>query len=214
VGTENGLYRYDGNRFRHFGKAQGLSEGHVTALHVDPAGRLWVATERGVSHFDGSRLVALQRADGRPLGVRIGQHLASLAPHLLLVQATGRLMKVRINDTHGHLAGDAVLKELVRRLQALVRASDTVGRYGGEEFVLLLPELDLDGGGDRLGHLHRAIGGEPFDIGGGETLAVMCSCGVAVGKPAMGLTPEQWLDLADKALYRAKANGRNRIEFA
>ena len=120
----------------------------------------------------------------------------------------------RINDTYGHLAGDAVLKELVRRLQAQVRASDTVGRYGGEEFVLLLPELDLGGGGDRLGHLHRAIGGEPFDIGGGEKLAVTCSCGVAVGKPGMDLTPEQWLDLADKALYRAKANGRNRIEFA
>lgn len=120
----------------------------------------------------------------------------------------------RINDTHGHLAGDAVLKELVQRLQAQVRASDTVGRYGGEEFVLLLPELDPDGGADRLGHLHRAIGGKPFDIGGGEMLAVTCSCGVAVGRPGMNLTPEQWLDLADKALYRAKANGRNRIEFA
>jgi len=120
----------------------------------------------------------------------------------------------RINDTHGHLAGDEVLREVVRRAQAQLRASDTVGRYGGEEFMLLLPGRDAAGGGARLAQLHQAIGGTPVRIGEGQALTVTCSCGVVEGRPGARLTPEQWIGLADQALYRAKGLGRNRIEYA
>jgi diguanylate cyclase (GGDEF)-like protein len=120
----------------------------------------------------------------------------------------------RINDTHGHLAGDEVLREMVRRMQAQLRASDTVGRYGGEEFMLLMPGLDLVSGMPRLEQLHRAIGTAPVIIDGTGQLPVTCSCGVVTGHSGLNLTPEQWIGLADQALYQAKALGRNRIEHA
>ena len=120
----------------------------------------------------------------------------------------------RVNDTHGHLAGDAVLREMVRRIQAGLRASDTVGRYGGEEFMLLLPGLDLAGGAPRLARLHRAVCAAPVAIDGCGPLPVTCSGGVVLGRAERGLTAEQWIALADQALYRAKALGRNRLEYA
>jgi len=120
----------------------------------------------------------------------------------------------RINDTHGHLAGDEVLREVVRRVQAQLRASDTVGRYGGEEFMLLLPGLDLASGVPRLEQLHRAICAEPVRIGDGLQLPIGCSCGVVAGRAGAGRSAEQWIGLADEALYRAKALGRARIEYA
>ncbi|RFP17806.1 diguanylate cyclase [Duganella sp. BJB488] len=118
----------------------------------------------------------------------------------------------RVNDTYGHLAGDEVLCEVVRRAQAQLRASDTVGRYGGEEFMLLLPGLDAASGGARLAQLHQAIGGAPVRIDPAQALSVTCSCGVVEGRPG-ALAPEQWIGLADQALYRAKGQGRNRIEY-
>lgn len=119
-----------------------------------------------------------------------------------------------INDTHGHLAGDEVLREVVRRVESQLRASDTVGRYGGEEFMLLLPGLDLASGGHRLRQLHGAVAATPVDIDGVGPLTVTCSCGVVVGRAELGLPVEQWIARADTALYRAKALGRNRLEYA
>nr|WP_315398557.1 diguanylate cyclase [uncultured Duganella sp.] len=119
----------------------------------------------------------------------------------------------RINDTHGHLAGDAVLKEFVRRLSERLRGSDVVGRYGGEEFILLLPGLYTGGGEQRIRDLHREICAEPFTLEEGEAIGVTCSFGVVAG-PLECCTPESLLKLADMALYRAKENGRNRIEYA
>jgi len=101
----------------------------------------------------------------------------------------------------------------VRRVQAQVRISDTLGRYGGEEFMLLLPGRDVNGVGPRLDLLHSAICAEPVRIDDAVSLAVTGSCGVVTAEPALRLTPEQWIGLADQALYRAKALGRNRIEY-
>ncbi len=134
------------------------------------------------------------------------------APFLLVLLDLDHFKKV--NDTHGHLAGDEVLREMVRRIQAQLRASDTVGRYGGEEFMLLLPGLDLATGGRRLEQLHREVCAAPVDIDGFGPLAVTCSGGVVVGRADLQLTAEQWIALADQALYRAKALGRNRLEYA
>jgi diguanylate cyclase (GGDEF)-like protein len=113
-----------------------------------------------------------------------------------------------VNDQHGHLAGDAVLAEVGRRLDTLVRGDDRIGRYGGEELLALLPGLNADST-HRLQALHRGICGDyPID---GSVLAVTCSIGVAWFQP--GETLEQLLARADASLYRAKRSGRNRIDY-
>ena len=120
----------------------------------------------------------------------------------------------RINDTHGHLAGDAVLRELVPRLGGGLRAYDLVGRYGGEEFLVLLTDLGQATGAGRVEALRAAVAATPFDIGEGRALAVTASFGVAEFDPAQAAAGLELVRRADLALYRAKAQGRNRVEYA
>ncbi len=120
----------------------------------------------------------------------------------------------RINDTHGHLAGDAVLCQLVPRLGDGLRAYDLVGRYGGEEFLVLLTDLSRATGAGRVEALRAAVAATPFDIGDGRTLAVTASFGVAEFDPAQPAAGLELVRRADLALYRAKAQGRNRVEYA
>lgn len=119
-----------------------------------------------------------------------------------------------INDTYGHLAGDAVLVETARRLTATVRTYDSVGRYGGEEFIVLLPGLSLPAGESRIEALHQAIRSAPIDIGTGAGLAVTASFGVVVFAPQSQATATDLLHQADLALYRSKNEGRDRISYA
>ncbi|MGM9486550.1 diguanylate cyclase [Ideonella sp. YS5] len=118
----------------------------------------------------------------------------------------------RINDTFGHPAGDAVLREFVNRLTRAVRPYDAVGRYGGEEFVLVLPGMDAvrPDDGRRLQAVHAVIAAEPMPQAG----RVTCSFGVVTLLPGMQADVDQLIAMADRALYRAKNNGRNRVEYA
>ena len=120
----------------------------------------------------------------------------------------------RINDTHGHLAGDAVLRELVPRLAGGLRAYDLVGRYGGEEFLVLLTDLSQATGAGRVDAMRAAVAATPFDIGEGRTLAVTASFGVAEFDPTRPAAGLELVRRADLALYRAKQQGRNRVEFS
>jgi diguanylate cyclase (GGDEF)-like protein len=117
-----------------------------------------------------------------------------------------------VNDTYGHPAGDALLRGLVTRLRAQIRDGDCIGRYGGEEFLLVLPDLSLDGpnGVERVDSWRHAVAAHPFDIGAAAPLRVTCSIGVA--SALADETLESLIARADAALYRAKATGRNRVE--
>lgn len=117
----------------------------------------------------------------------------------------------KVNDIHGHSAGDDVLREFGRRLRENIRPMDLACRYGGEEFVVIMPETSqalAQSAGDRL---RQIIAETPFPIGRGDELKVTMSGGVSTIIPSEE-TIESLLKRADDALYRAKSSGRNLIE--
>jgi two-component system cell cycle response regulator len=118
-----------------------------------------------------------------------------------------------INDSYGHPVGDEVLREISDRLQRNVRGVDLACRYGGEEFVVVLPDTDREAAMVVAERIRKAVGEVPFrvraDVG---TLRVSCSIGVAVHKP--GAKAEDVLREADAALYQAKGEGRDRVAAA
>jgi two-component system, cell cycle response regulator len=118
-----------------------------------------------------------------------------------------------VNDTHGHPTGDAVLHEIAQRMKASVRDYDTVGRYGGEEFLIVIPTSDVRGTIAIAERIRRKIESQPVRTEKGD-LRVTASIGVAVSTAAQPLDSEMLLRLADEALYRAKNLGRNRCELA
>jgi diguanylate cyclase (GGDEF)-like protein len=116
----------------------------------------------------------------------------------------------RWNDTHGHAAGDAVLRGVAERMHAALRAYDFVGRYGGEEFLIVLPGCD-GAAAARLAERVRARIAAESIAAGATSLAVTASFGVA-WTHGLGCEPAALIRVADEALYRAKAGGRNRVE--
>lgn len=116
----------------------------------------------------------------------------------------------RINDTYGHLAGDAVLREAAQRMRASVRSYDSVGRYGGEEFLIALPGSSTVNQAERI---RASVGANPVDTPEAP-ITVTLSLGVAVWQEDGKATVDTLLRPADAALYRAKKAGRNRVELA
>ena len=118
-----------------------------------------------------------------------------------------------VNDTHGHLAGDAVLRIVSERLCASVREYDSVGRYGGEEFLILAPGCDSLQVADLAERLRTALSSESMDTAEGM-LDVSASFGVASMRATADEDAESIVAKADAALLRAKEAGRNRVEVA
>lgn len=116
-----------------------------------------------------------------------------------------------INDTHGHQAGDAVLRRLADVLRRNVRATDVPGRYGGEEFVVLLVDADEAGARYFAERLRRSVEAGPVTHEGNE-LRFTISLGAAEWKASLAHAG-QWVQRADEALYRAKNEGRNRVRI-
>ncbi len=117
----------------------------------------------------------------------------------------------QINDRHGHLVGDAVLRDSVRRIRAALRGPDLVGRYGGEEFLVLLDGATLETALDVAERIRRHLEATPIHAKG-VSVPLTVSQGVAQWLPGESL--ERLLERADGALYEAKAKGRNRVEWA
>ena len=116
----------------------------------------------------------------------------------------------KVNDEHGHLAGDAVLREVARLLRGALRTVDSVGRYGGEEFLVLLPQTPPDEARRTGERMRQQIGDHVFRVGTRE-LRVTVSVGVATWESGGAQSAEGLMREADQALYRAKEAGRNRV---
>jgi two-component system cell cycle response regulator len=119
-----------------------------------------------------------------------------------------------VNDQHGHDAGDEVLKEFSGRIRSTVRGADLACRYGGEEFVVVMPDTTAEIAATVAERLRMMIEARPFQLRSGETpLMLTASMGIATLGPGID-TPEQLLKQADRALYEAKNSGRNRVVAA
>ncbi len=124
----------------------------------------------------------------------------------------------KVNDTYGHFAGDAMLRETARRMQSSVRPYDSVGRYGGEEFLIILPGCDMAGAATQAERLRVVLRTEGMSLGDVSEM-LTCSFGVTAFVPPEGnghdptpdVTTEMLIRVADQALYSAKDKGRDRV---
>ena len=115
----------------------------------------------------------------------------------------------KINDHYGHASGDAVLATVVQRISATLRSYDLIGRYGGEEFLIIAPGCDLELAQKLAERVRAAVSDEAIDLGN-ESAAISLSLGVTLGTAESD--PEFLVAQADTAMYQAKRNGRNRVE--
>jgi len=117
----------------------------------------------------------------------------------------------QVNDTYGHLAGDAVLREAARRMQNGIRQYDSIGRYGGEEFLILFPSCSEEDCVAQADRLRKQLAQTEMSVND-SLLRVTASFGVTIAMPGEMRTQEALIRKADEALYVAKRSGRNRVE--
>ncbi len=115
-----------------------------------------------------------------------------------------------VNDTHGHAAGDLVIQSVAQSLMECVRPMDTVSRFGGEEFAIILPNCPPAFGQTVAERIRRRVEQRQVSIGINETLMVTISLGGAFAPQWVRSSATLWIERADQQLYRAKSEGRNR----
>ena len=154
----------------------------------------------------------------RYLTVRLGEELARArrdGARLVCLMLDIDHFK-RVNDSWGHAAGDAVLREIAQRIESQVRASDIAARYGGEEFVVLLPGTDVESALLLAERIRMSVSATPISLPNGESLTMTASIGISEVQPApeaddLKTIGDSLIARADVALYAAKAAGRDRV---
>ncbi|AVO40928.1 sensor domain-containing diguanylate cyclase [Simplicispira suum] len=174
----------------------------MTKERADEANRLLAA-------FDALTGVANRRSIIAALDRDVGRAIRTRTPLALMMIDLDHFK--RVNDNHGHLAGDAVLRSLVEVLGQRIRSQDIVGRYGGEEFLIVLPETTLLGARRLAAELCKAVAAHTF-VYEGRQIALTVSIGVFGGLLEPGDSWDVLIHAADSALYDAKHAGRNRVE--
>ena len=182
------------------------------AIVMDHLISVWRQDERSL--FEAAQFDALTGAYARGFAVSLMQRALSKAideakPLAVLMVDLDHFK--RVNDAYGHPLGDVVLARTTRAIQSMLRADDIVGRFGGEEFVVLLPGADLRQAMGAAERCRAAI--EAMEIPEVPHLSVTASVGVA-GFPEHGDGLDELLRRSDRAMYSAKARGRNRVESA
>ncbi len=117
----------------------------------------------------------------------------------------------RVNDTHGHIVGDHVLHDIAKLIEDSLRPYDSVGRYGGEEFLIVVPNCKCVDAVELADRIRQTIEDNPI-VYNGLTIPITLSLGVASMNGNVGFNPNELINLADQALLHAKARGKNRVE--
>jgi diguanylate cyclase (GGDEF)-like protein len=188
------------------------------SLAESVARQLAVTTENARLYREVERLAQI---DGLT-GVFTRRHFEGLARHAFMYAVRHKkpfciIMSdidffKKVNDTYGHPAGDAVLRQVSERLRVNLREADMLGRYGGEEFIVLLPVTGRNDADHIAKRLHAAVSAKTVSIKTGE-LSVTASFGMSEFTPKTDTTLAAIIQRADKALYEAKHSGRNCIRF-
>jgi two-component system cell cycle response regulator len=144
------------------------------------------------------------------LNLAMARHIRGAAEDVVSVLMLDIDFFKRVNDTYGHDAGDEVIKEFARRLSLNVRAIDMPCRFGGEEFVVLMPGTDQPDALHIAERVRSQVADTPFALADGRSLDVTVSVGVATSR-GLGDSPESLLKRADEGVYEAKQSGRNRV---
>ena len=179
----------------------------------------------------GQRIVALQRelerralhdeltgvlnrgAISRALDLELKRRSRTHAPAAVVMVDVDHFKQV--NDTHGHGTGDDVLREVARRMAAALRPYDALGRFGGEEFLVVLPHCSPDSAFEVAERVRAAVAATPAAVSAtGSSVAVTVSLGVASIERQSPETGHSLMSRADAALYQAKRTGRNRVVMA
>lgn len=154
--------------------------------------------------------LANRRSFMRSLEIELNRARRSSSPLTVAILDIDHFKNV--NDTYGHPAGDDVLRDMATTIKDAMRLTDIVGRIGGEEFAILMPNTDVRSARAFCDRLRAVAANNDIQLKADKAIRVTVSCGIALLEP--GEKSDQWINRADRALYEAKTGGRNRVKLA